>query len=153
HVKGRFEPDKWLAADAEMVMAINVRQMLDSAVMKKGSLDELKKMVNANEQLKTMLRAVELDPFRDIDAVLASGSLGTGKDVKALVVVRGKYNLPKIHAAAAKFAKDKPDEFKLVKEGDLQLYEVKPAGGAQSMFAAFVNASTLVLTPSKNGTV
>src|SRR5262249_3877569 len=97
HVKGRFEPEKWLAADAEMVMAINVRQMLDSPLMKKGgSLDELKKMVNANEQLKTMLKAVELDPFRDIHAVLASGSLSMGKDVRALVVVRGKYNLPKI---------------------------------------------------------
>src|SRR5262249_54329452 len=73
------------------------------------------------------------------------------KDVKALIVVRGKFNLEKLHTAAENFAKKKPDELKVSREGAVKLYEVKPKDSDKPLFAAFVDRHTLVMTPSKDG--
>jgi hypothetical protein len=150
---GRFDTDKWLAPDAEMVMAVNFRQILDSALVKKDGVKPLQDAINSNEQVKTVLNAIGLDPLKDLDSVLMSARLASARDVKALIVVRGRYNLEKVHTAAEAFAKKKPDQLKLSREGAVRLYEMKQSGSDKPMFAAFVDRHTLVITPTKEGTL
>jgi hypothetical protein len=149
---GKLEADKWLVNDAELVVIVNVRQMLGSALMKKGGTDGLKGLLAKNEQARAVLEATGIDPLKDIDAIVTSGTVASAKDVKARVVVRGKFNLAKIHAAAEKFARKHPTEFKvLAKEGTVQPYQIK--ADSQTLFAAFADSSTLVAAPSKEATV
>jgi hypothetical protein len=155
---GGFQASKWLAADAQMVTVINVKTLLDSKLMKDGGLKDLKDLLKKNEQASAVLKAANIDPLKDVDAIVVSAAMGSSeKDHKALVVVRGKFDVTKASTAAADFAKKNPDELKLSKEGTIQLFEFQakaPGNGREaSMFAAFADKSTLVITPSKSGTV
>jgi len=143
--------DKWMVNDAEMVVSINVKQMVDSQLMKKGGTDALKTVINGNEQVKGVLDATGIDPLKDVSSILVSGTVASAKDVKALVVIRGKFDLDKVHGAAEKFAKKNPDELKLSKDDKQNLYEVKI--NDQTMFATFVDSTALVMTPSKEATL
>jgi hypothetical protein len=143
--------EKWLAPDADVVMAINVRQMLDSPAVKNGGLPALKDALKQNEEATTLLKEVGVDPFKDIDSVLISGK-AKGKNIdKARVVVRGRFDLEKFHGAAEKYAKKDSDAIKVSKVGDVRLYEL--AGDGKKSFAAFQNKNTLVLTLTKEDTL
>jgi len=154
---GRFQATRWLVNDAEMVVIVNVRQMLDSALMKKDAIARLKALLANDAKAKGVIEATGVDPLQDIEAIVVSGSAPSGRDVKpqdvkAQAVVRGKFDRTRIHGAAEKFAKKHPDELKiLAREGGVQLYEIK--ADKQALFAAFADNATLVVTPSREATV
>jgi len=147
-------PDtKWVVNDAEMVLVVNLKQLFASDLMKKGGTEEIKKAITANAQARTVSEATGIDPTKDIDSITVSGTLSPAnpKDTKALVVVRGRFDQDKLQGAAEQFAKKHPDELKLLKEDKQQLYQIK--ANDQTLIAAFIDASTLVLTPSKEATL
>jgi hypothetical protein len=152
-IKGAGEDaDKWLLPDAEVVMTINVKQLVGSDLMK-ANLPKIKDLMKNNEQIKAVLDATGLDPFKDITSILVSGSGSTAKDAKALIVVKGKFDADKIHTALKKEAekKEKEGEIELVTEGGKQLYKFKSHD--QALFAGFAGSSILVMTPSKEATL
>jgi hypothetical protein len=150
---GRLEAEKWMLDDAEVVVILNVKEMLGSDVMKKGGTQQLKGLLKTQEDAQKLLEACGLDPFRDVDGILMTGTGASNpKDAKVRVVIRGNFNTTKMHAAAEKHAKAKPDDLKLLKEGTTQLYQLKGKDD-QPVFAAFVDKATIVLTPSKEATV
>jgi hypothetical protein len=143
---------KWIASDSQMVMTINIRQILESAMVKKaGGPKAITAELKKNEQVQALLKASGLDPVKDLDTILISGSGSPGKEAKVLMVIRGRYDLDKVHTAATDFAKKNPDELKISKEGTTRLYEIK--NNDKSAFAAFADRSTLVVTQSKDSTV
>jgi hypothetical protein len=148
---GKFDTAKWLIPDAEMVAAFNVRAMLDSALVKKGGLSEIKDLIKKHEQVANLLKAANVDPLKDIDTILASSTFSSAKDVKMLIVVRGTYNVDKAIAAAQAYSKKKPDDVKVTKEGTTQVIQFK--AGKSPMFAAFADRSTILITPTKAATV
>jgi len=148
---GGAEPEKWMVNDAEMVVSINIKQMVGSALMKKGGTDALKALINNNEQVKGVLDATGLDPLKDVHSILISGTAASAKDVKALVVIRGKFDLDKVHATAEKFAKKNPDELKLARDDKTNLYQVKV--NEVPLFAAFIDSTALVATPTRETTL
>jgi len=146
------DTENWMVNDAEVVVLVNVKQMLASDIVKKeGGIEAIKGAIAGNEQAKAVFEATGIDPLKDINTILLSGTAASPKDVKALVVVRGKFDLDKIHSAAEKFAKKHPDELKLTKSGTINLYEVK--GKDQTGYAAFVDGGALVVTTNKDATV
>jgi len=145
------ENEKWMVDDAEVVVAINMKQLVGSQIMQKGGTDAVKAAINGNEQLKSVLEATGVDPLKDINTILVSGTGSSAKDVKALFVLRGKFDLDKVQGAAEKFAKKNPDELKLSKADKVNLYEVKV--NDMPMFAAFIDSTALVMTPSKDATL
>jgi hypothetical protein len=153
----RFEAGKWLTENAQVVTVVNVRQILEAPIMKKGGLEDAKALLKKNEQIATVLQAAGIDPLKDVETVLASATLGGGKDLKALVVVRGRYDLAKAQDAAAAFAKKNPEKLTVDKDGATNLYQFKakdPVRGKQvPMVAAFADKSTLVITPAKESTL
>jgi hypothetical protein len=138
---------KWMLGDAEVFFKINVKQMMTSGLMKKGGLDKLKEAINGNEQVKTILDAAGLDVTKDVDSIVATGAGATPTDAKMRVVIKGRFDPEKISAAVT--AKHK--EIKVTKEGATSLYEVPVQD--QTLFAAFADKNTLVMTQSKESTV
>jgi hypothetical protein len=143
------DADKWLLNDPEAVITINIKQMLSSDIFKAG-MPMIKDSLNKNEEAKALLQTIGLDPFKDIDSVLISSSGGSAKDVKALIVIKGRFDTDKIHTALAKEA-EKKDKVELVKEGGQQLYLIKQQ--EQTICAGFANKSTLVATLNKEATL
>jgi hypothetical protein len=143
------DADKWLLDNPEAVMTINIKQFLASEAFK-GDMPAIKAALDNNAEAKAVFEAIGLDPFKDIDSILISGSGGSAKDAKALIVIKGRYDTDKIHAALKKEA-EKKDKVELVKEGDHQLYQLKVQ--EQTLYAGFASKSVLVMTQSKENTV
>jgi hypothetical protein len=142
--------DPLVPSDAEILAGINVRSILDSPLMKKKGQEELKAALKKNADLMKVLDATGLDPFKDIDTITManSGGLTNGK---VLLVARGRFNLDKIHTTAEAVAKDKPDHLKILKEGNVTVYELKGEGANADKpgYAAFADNKTLIVTTSK----
>jgi hypothetical protein len=145
------ETAKWVVEGAEVVVHLNLRQVFASPAMKKGGVEAIKALIEKDETAKKVFEATGIDPLKDIDSITLSGTAAAPKEVKALAVVRGKFNLDKIHKAAEKFAEDKPAELKLSKSDGVQLYEVKVKENAG--VGAFLDGTTLILSPTKEATL
>jgi hypothetical protein len=149
---GKFDPDKWLLPNSQMVMTINFRQMFDAAALKKGGgVAELRKKLDENKEAVAALKSAGIDPFKDIDAVVISASGKDAKDAKALIVVRGTFNHEKIHDAALAIAKDHADKLAVSKVGEVRIYEV--ATKDKKFYGAFADRNSFVFTLSKADTI
>src|SRR5690348_14394703 len=81
------QADRLTPADAEAVVQINVRQILQSSVVKKHALDPLKVVLKHNEELQQLLTAAGVDPLKDITTISLSASGNPAADGKMLAVV------------------------------------------------------------------
>jgi hypothetical protein len=143
------EPDKHLTSDSEAVLVINVRQIMESPLIKKYAIGQLKDAIENNADAKKFFKATGLDPMRDIHEVIVSASLASGGDPKLLVVVHGKFDVDKIQQAAAAEAKANGQEVKVTTKGDLKIYEIPQKGQKDKpMYATFVDNGTLVVSNS-----
>jgi hypothetical protein len=141
------DADKLTPADAEVVVSINVRQLLDSELFKKYGKDEALKSLK-DEKTQKLLSAVGLDPLKDVDSVLITAAGATAP--KALIVAHGHFDVEKIRNAAEKYADGKPEELKITKSEGLTIYEGINADSKQSVFAHFVgDGKTLLASTDK----
>src|SRR5262249_49156999 len=115
--------DKFLPNDSAMVLTLNVRQVVDSPLVKKYALEQIQSALKSNKELTDALGAVGLDPLKDVSTITAAGPELRTAD-KGLVVVHGKFDLAKFKAKADEVAKAKEPPLKIVKTGDYTLYEV-----------------------------
>jgi hypothetical protein len=138
--------DKYVPADAEQVFVVNVKQLLDSALVKKHGIPQIKKMLESDEHVKKLMEFTGLDPLKDISSVTITNAGQTGDKVS--FIARGKFNTEKIHAVATKVAEDKKDELKISKLGDRHLYEGTKDG--KSAFITFIDGTTVVGSTSKD---
>jgi hypothetical protein len=150
--RARVPAERMIPADTEGVIVFNWREMLDSPMVKK-QLPEAKKVLQKNEPAQQILKAVGLDPFRDIDNVMIAFSQAGGGDGKMLVVVRGNFDLAKVAKAAAAHAEKNPGKLKITREKGVRVYEIEAKGQNKPLFAAFADSSTLIASPTKEYTL
>jgi hypothetical protein len=143
----RAEPDRLTPRDAEMVLQVNVRQMLQ----KKLALDPLKAVLQHNDELQQLLKAAAIDPLKDIDTLSLSTSGNPLEGGKLLAVVRGKFAPDKAWATAEEYAKKHPGSLKILKDGSVPMGEI--VSDHKSFYAAFAGDKTLVMTTKKEDTV
>lgn len=145
------EVDQYVPADAEFAVTVNVRQLLDSGLVKKHALGLMKQFLESNPEAQKMLKPLGFDPLSDVTSLTFAGPGGKDKN-KGLVIVRGKFNVEKIRARAAEAAKQDEKRLKEVKEGDYTLYEttIEQQGENQKMYVALVDETTLVGGPGKD---
>ena len=149
--------DKYLPADTEVLVTINVRQILGSALVKKIGLDHLREAMKSQEEVSTIFKELGLDPLKDIDKILAAGP-ASGEQDKGLFIVHGRFDLAKFKARAEKAAKDNKDVFKIVKikdgqGGEYTVYQFpmpNPQGPDVTLFASFAGKTTLLAAASKD---
>jgi hypothetical protein len=142
--------EKLLPNDTEVVFSINVRQILDSPLVKKLPLDQAKEALKAQDDAQQVLKDLGFDPFTDLDSITTAGSSG-GEPDKGLLIVRGKFDLEKFQAKAEAVAKDMPETLKIQKKpaspsGTTTVYEVNNVvpGTQQTVYVALLNKTTLV---------
>jgi hypothetical protein len=139
------EPDKLVPSEADAVVVINVRQALESALVKNYALDHVKAALKGNDEVAKVLAAAGIDPLKDVETITLANT-GTPPKQESLIVVHGKFQLDKVHAAAREFAKKNPNDLKINDEA--RIYEVAVSGN--TVFAKFLDASTLVAANSKD---
>ena len=69
------EPDKLLPAEADTVVFVNFKQILEADVVKKYALDQIKQAL-AGQDAKKLLEDMGLDPMKDIEKGIAVADLG-----------------------------------------------------------------------------
>jgi hypothetical protein len=142
------EPDKLLPASADSVLQVNVRQILDSDITKKYALEQLKQFLDGNEA-KKMLTELGLDPLKDIDQLVVGASGSNKGDMKALIIVHGKFNVDKLTKAAEAQTKKDPDKFTKIKEGNTTIYKALFDGTDQPIYASILDENTLIAASEK----
>jgi hypothetical protein len=139
------EPEKYLPADATIVVRVNVRQILDSPLGKKYGPDAVKNALSQNGQIRQLLETLGVDPLKDVDTLFLAtpGASANG----AVVVAHGRIDQERFHKAAEDVSRKTPGAMKIHKEGALTIYEGKHGG--DPAFATFPSKDTLLLSPSR----
>jgi hypothetical protein len=148
-------PDKYLPDNAEMVLSVDVRALLDSAVVKQHAEKEINDLL-AKTEVANVLKLISLDPRKDVvNLTVCVGKIevdiGGGRpDGKAevLAILRGKYQPEKLHSALADFAKNEPGKLAVSDYSGLKVYEGKE--GDRPMFAAVLDTQTIVASDKKS---
>src|SRR5579884_3882551 len=90
-VPGRAsELDAYLPEDSESVLNVNVRQILDSPLIKKHVLEHAQEALRGEDQVQDILKDLGFDPFKDLDRVIIAAPGGTDKD-RGLIIAHGRF--------------------------------------------------------------
>jgi hypothetical protein len=143
--------DPYLPEDTESVLNINVRQLLDSELVKKHLLEVAQEALRGNDQVQDVLKDLGFDPFKDLDRIVVAAPVTTEKD-RGLVILHGRLDVAKFRAKAEQVAKDESDNLKIHKilGGKHLLYEVNLPDRDEPFFVAIPGSDTLLLSPGKD---
>jgi hypothetical protein len=90
-----------------------------------------------------------LDPLKDIDRVWIGSSGKDQNDMKAVVILRGKFDKEKLLKAAAAAAKKDGDKFSVLKDGETTLFKYQPDTGNPWYVAAGDETTVVAATDKK----
>jgi hypothetical protein len=148
----------YLPVDSEIVFTINLRQLLDSPLIKDNLLGQAREAVK-NSPAADVLKELGLDPFKDLDRITVAGPASKEQD-RGLVIIRGKFNTDKLKAKAEELIKaeataaDKP----LIKKlkvpdgngGDAIIYQIRPPEAPMAFFVTIMDGKTILASPGKD---
>lgn len=138
------EPNRYVPADATIVVHVNVRQLLDSPLGKKYGPNIVQGLLQQNGQVQNLLAGMGVDPLKDVDAIVLA-TPGASAD-RAVVIAHGRIDQERFHKAAEELSKQ-GGAMKIHQEAALTIYEGKQ--GNDSAFAVFPARDTLLLSPSR----
>jgi hypothetical protein len=142
------EVDKLLPGDTEVLFTMNVRQILDSALVKKYGTEGLKEALKSNEEVQKILESLGFDPFKDLDSITSASPSGADPD-KGLAIIHGKFDLAKFKAKGQEAAKEHGDIVKITKAGNHAVFEVSLPNQPKPFFVGLVDGTTIVVSPDK----
>ncbi|MGH7223761.1 MAG: hypothetical protein ACRELF_11070 [Gemmataceae bacterium] len=145
------EVDPYLPEDSESVLNVNVRQILDSPIVKKNLLELAQETLRDNDQVQDVLKDLGFDPFKDLDRIVIAAPGGTDKD-RGLIILHGRFDVAKFKAKAKQVAKDDAEYLKIHKilGGKHLLYEVTVPDLDDPFFVALAGRDTLLVSPGKD---
>ena len=138
------EADKFIPADADAVILIDVRQLVDSpAFQKYGKTDAIQGL--QNPLVRALLDALGLDPLKDVDSLLLASSGDVMADnPRVLLVVRGQFDVDRIRLAARLYAAEHPADLTVGEADGQTIYEGK-GDGKQPFYAVLPPDGTTLL--------
>ena len=145
---------KYLPADAEAVITINLKAMLESdlAKSKKELVEKVKEQIRsklADSPVKEYLDKAGFDLLRDLHTITVASNGSKDKD-KLFIAIEGNFNTDKLIDAAQDAARDNGDALKLSKIANVQVFEISPKGGdEQTVYASVLNGHVLIAAPSR----
>jgi hypothetical protein len=142
------EVEKFLPDGSVFVITVNVRQLLDSPIIKNHLLDKLQAALKESGEVGETLNSLGIDPLKDITRITAA-STGTNQDSKGLIILSGNFDPAKFEATAKKSAEQHPDAIKLLKEGDRQVYQVQIPQSPKPLLVSVVDKTTIIATADK----
>lgn len=138
--------EKALPKDTDMVLTINVRRALESAVMK-DALPAMRKALEENEQVAALLKGLNLDPLKDIDRITVSMT-GLPMAKPGIVLINGKFDPAKIETAAQVAAAREKDRLAVLKEGGMTMYKISMEDG-ETLYGVVDRTHGIVMASSK----
>jgi hypothetical protein len=141
------EFEKHLPEDTQTVAGINVRQILDSSLVKKYGLDKIKEALKSEDEVQKILKDLGFDPLKDLDSVVIAAPGGNEPD-KGLIIVRGHFDLAKFQAKAEDIAKKNGDTLQIEKAGGKTIYKVVLQ--EQTFYASFAGPDAMLAAPAKD---
>jgi predicted transcriptional regulator len=143
---------KLLPKDTEIIFSVNLKQILDSELVKtyqktvEQGKKELETQIGDNPILK-YLKSAGFDVFRDLHSITVAGN--GGKEPTS-IIIEGTFNKEKLASTVEDIAKDNPEAIKISKNGDQRVYEIT-APGEKTAFATLIDGKVLFATLSKEG--
>jgi hypothetical protein len=146
--------DRCLPADSQIVVNVNLRQLLDSELVKKHALETLRDALKGADMVEDILKDLGLDPFKDLDRIIAAGPGGKDSD-RGLVIVHGRFDGAKFKAKAEEAIKTYGEVLKTVKVpdgkgGSFLMWEVSAPEVPMPVFVALSGSDTLLVSPGKD---
>ncbi len=141
------DPDKLLPEDAEFVFSLNMKQVVESEIIKQYALEQLKQALQGADA-KKFLTDLGLDPLKDVERVIVGGTGTDQSDIHGLMIVHGKFDPEKLFKAAEAQTKKDPDHFTMVKDGKDVMFKYQPDDGNPA-YGTVVNATTVILGSDK----
>ncbi len=145
------DADTYLPEDTESVVNLNVRQLLDSELVKKNFLELAQEALRGDDQVQDILKDLGFDPFTDLDRILIARPTSTEKD-RGLFIVHGRFDVAKFKAKAEEVAKDESEHLKIHKVlgGKHLLYEVNLPNHDDPIYVALAGRDTLLASLGKD---
>ncbi len=136
------EVDPLLPKETEQVVHVNVKQILDSDIIKKYALGQIKQAMQGAD-VKAQLETLGLDPLKDIER-LSVGIWGKDpNDMSAVAVLRGKFDAKKLFDSAKDQAGKTPDKVGIEEEGSFKLVKITGDNG-KPFFVTVADEGTIV---------
>src|SRR5437879_12168888 len=63
------EVDQYLPEDAEVVLVVNAKQLLDSPLVKKHFLEQMRDLMKTNTEVANILSALGFDPYKELTSL------------------------------------------------------------------------------------
>ena len=145
------EPDvaKYFPAKTDAIISINIKNMLESDIVKKYALDQLKTVLKSNEEAAKAIEALGIDPLKDLDAAYVAVSGEQGEQPQSTIVLKGKFDAEKVNTAMLGYSKDKPEEVAVTKIGGKSGFKFTNKNQPQAMFGLVADGSTVILGNEK----
>lgn len=144
---------KYLPGDTQLLISLNLKQMLESAIAKqyKDIIDQgrgaLEAQIQSNPAAKYLEKA-GFDVLRDLHAVTVASN--GGKDFDGVfLIIEGKFSAAKVQAAAEEIARENAEVLKISKLGAVNVYEITPPGDKR-VFAAMAGDSMLIAAQTQD---
>lgn len=151
HSAPAAEVSKYLPNDTEIVVTVNVKQVLDASLVKQNAVEAIRNELKNNGDISAVLEKLGFDPLRDVSSVTLALPAFEPESKKGLLIVQGKFDVPKFQAEAARVAQQMSDVLKIHKAGSETIYEVIPPDDGQNViFVAIVDGTTAVASASKD---
>jgi hypothetical protein len=152
--------DKYLPEDTESVLNLNVRQILDSPLIKKHALPVAQEALKDLDRVQEILKDLNFDPFKDLDRVIVASSPSPSRWTSAdkdrgLIIAHGRFDPDKFKAKGDDAATNNPDVVKVHKVNDgkggqFLIYEFTVNELDTPIFAALASKDTLLASPGKD---
>lgn len=145
-----------LPAETEQVLFVNFRQIIESQLIKKFALEQMKQALQGADAQKVMTD-LGLDPLKDVDQ-LTGGFWGNDPAMmKGVFILTGKFDPVKLFNAAEAESKKNPDKISIVTQGKYKFVKVVndgnaggPAGAAlKEVYISSPNEKTLLAATEK----
>jgi hypothetical protein len=155
-------PNKYLPDDTEFVLRVNVKDLLETEIVKKNALEPIKAGLRENLQLGLIFETLNFDPLKDLQTITLAGKdlganlpMGGGNGGGArprvgevFAVIHGAFDLDKFHKTLADAAKENPAKLAISDYSGFKVYEGKE--NENPVFVAFLDKTTAVASNKKN---
>jgi hypothetical protein len=150
------EPDKLIPADADTVISVDLKKLLEADFVKKYIVEDLKKQFDKQEA-KQFLTDIGLDPFKDVEKLVVASmetNFKEGSQPNFLIVVRGSFDAQKLFQRAEAETKANPDKYSMVRDSGAVMFKIvqqKPRDSEpeRATFATVIDDKTLAFASDK----
>ncbi len=146
------DASKYFSKDSEFVFSVNLRQIMNSKLVKDYKVQEMiEGMLQNNEQFQELQRVLGINLLNDVETITAAGAVGERKPKDSVMVIEGKFNQGKFDEAAAKAMKEFPDVVAKHRLQGSDIFEITPPGEEERIYLTMVNKGTMLFAQTKDG--